>query len=102
MWLLICMDCFGRNSWQWSDETQLLRYALSGMEGKEVAPFALTYWRQMTGESGYTRQEGYEVWHVFAEQARGCFGPTHEVEKSLREIGSVHYQGDIAKFLLAM
>jgi len=55
MWLLICMDCFGRNSWEWSEETQRIRYELSGMEGKEVAPFALTYWRQMTGESGYPR-----------------------------------------------
>jgi len=53
------------------------------MDGKEVAPFALTYRQQMTGEIGYTRQEGYEFWHVFAEQALRGFGPTHEAEKSL-------------------
>ena len=39
------------------------------MDGKEVPPFALTYLRQMTGEIGYMRQEGYEFWHVFAQQA---------------------------------
>jgi len=39
------------------------------MNGKEVALFALTYRRQMTKERGYTRKQGYEVWHVFAEQA---------------------------------
>jgi len=39
------------------------------MEGKEVARFALTYRRQMTGELGYTKQAGYEHWHVFANQA---------------------------------
>ena len=50
------------------------------MHGKEVGPLALTYQRQMTGEIGYTRQEGYEFWHVVAEQVLRRFGPTHEAE----------------------
>jgi len=72
------------------------------MEGKEVAPFGLTYRRQMTGEIGYTRQERYGFWHVFAEQALRRFRPTHEAEKSLPEMGSVKYRGDVAKFLMEM
>ena len=60
MWLLTCMDYFGRNSWQWQDEAQRIRYALIQMDGKEVAPFVLTYRRQRTGELGFTKQEGYE------------------------------------------
>jgi len=40
MWLMTCTDCFGRNSWQWEDEAQRIRYAISGMDGKEVPPFA--------------------------------------------------------------
>jgi len=72
------------------------------MDGKEDAPFALTHRPQKTGEIGYTRQEGYEFWHVFAEQALRRFGPTHEAEKSLREMGSVKYRGDVAKFLMEM
>jgi len=102
MWLMACRNYFGRNSWQWGDETQRIRYAISRMDGKEVAPFALTYRRQMTGEMGYTRQEGYEFWHVFAEQVLRRFGPTHEAEKSLREMGSVEHRGDVAKFLMEM
>jgi len=102
MWLMTCTDYFGRNSWQWEDEAQRIRYAISRMDGKEVAPFVLTYRRQMTGEIGYTRQEGYEFWHVFAEQALPRFGPTHEAAKSLREMGSVKYRGDVAKFLMEM
>jgi len=102
MWLLTWMDYFGRNSWQWENEPQRIRYAISRMDGKEVAPFALTYQRQMTGEIGYTRQEGYELWHVFAEQGLRRFGPTHEAEKSLREMGSVKYRADVAKFLMEM
>jgi len=102
MWLMTCADNLGRNSSQWEDEAQRIRYAISQMDGKEVASFALTYRPQMTGEIGYTRQEGYEFWHVFAEQARRRFGPTHEAEKSLREMGSVKYRGDVAKFLMEM
>ena len=56
----------------------------------------------MTREIGYMRQEGYTFWHVFAEQALPKFGPTHEAEKSLREMGSVKYRGDVAKFLMDM
>jgi len=56
----------------------------------------------MTREIGYTRQEGYEFWHVFAEQALRRFVHTHEVEKSPREMGSVKYRGDVGKFLMEM
>jgi len=77
-----------------------IRHKLNGRE--EGVPFALTYRRQMNGEIGYTRQEGYEFWHVFAEQTLQRFGPFHEAEKSLREIGSVKYTGDVAKFLTEM
>ena len=72
------------------------------MDGKEVTPFVLTYRRQITGEIGYTRQEGYEFCHVFAEQALRHFGPTHEAENSLREMGLVKYRGNGAKFLMEM
>jgi len=102
MWLMTCTDYFGRNSRQWEDEAQRIRYGISRMDGKEVAPFALTYRRQMTGEIGYTRQEGYEFWHVCAEQALRRFGPTYEVGKSLRELGSVKYRGGVAKFWMEM
>jgi len=40
----------------------------------------------MTGELGHTRQEGYEIWNVFAEQAIRHLGPTHEEQKTLREM----------------
>jgi len=102
MWLITCTDYFGRNCWQWEDEAQRIRYAISRMDGKEVAPFALTYRQQMTGEIGYTRQEGYGFWQLFAEQALRRFGPTHEAEQSLREMGSVKYRGDGTTFLIVM
>jgi len=102
MWLLTCTDYFGRNSWQLENEAQRIPYSISRMDRKEVPPFGLTYRRQMSREIGYTRQEGYEFWHVLAEQALRRFGPTHEAEKSLREKGSVKYRGDVAKFLMEM
>jgi len=72
------------------------------MESKEVAPFALTYRRPLTGELGFASQAGYEFWHLFAEQAVHQFGPTYEDEKSLNQMGFVKYHGDIAKFLQEM
>jgi len=72
------------------------------MEGKEIAPFALTYRRRMTRQSGYTKQAAYEFSYVLGEPALRRFGPTHEVERPLREMGSVKYHGDIAKLLLEM
>ena len=49
----------------------------------------------MTGELGYTRQEGYELWDIFTEQMVRHFGPTHEEEKALRQMMKVKYKGDI-------
>jgi len=54
----------------------------------------------MTGELGHIRQEAYELWDVFAEQAIRRFGPTHEEEKALREMLKVQYKNHINKFLL--
>jgi len=61
---------------------------------------AMTYRNQMTGELGHIRQDGYELWDVFAEQAVRRFGPTHEEEKALREMLKVRYKNDINQFLL--
>jgi len=47
----------------------------------------------MSGEFGYTKQEECEFLPVFAEQALRRFGPTHEAENFLREMGSVKYRG---------
>ena len=54
----------------------------------------------MTGELGYTRLEGYELWDIFTEQMVRRFGPTHEEEKALRQKMKVRYTGDIHQFLL--
>jgi len=54
----------------------------------------------MTGELGHIRQDGYELWDVFAEQAVRRFGPTHEEEKALREMLKVRYKNHINQFLL--
>jgi len=42
MWLMTCTDYFGRNGWQREEEAQRIRYTVRRMDGKEVAPFALT------------------------------------------------------------
>ena len=62
----------------------------------------MTYRNQMTGELGYTKQEGYELWDIFTDQMVRRFGPTHEEEKALRQMMKVRYKGDIDQFLLEM
>ena len=99
-WLTACKDCFDRNPSQWRNETDRIKYALSKMKGPQVSYFAMTYRNQMTGELGFTRQEGYELWAIFAEQVVRRFGPTHEEVKVLGEMMKVRYKGDIDQFLL--
>ena len=53
----------------------------------------------MTGELGYTRQDGYDRWEIFKEQVIRQFGPTHEDVKALRELYQIRYKGDIDEFL---
>ena len=99
-WLTACRDFFDRNPYQWQDEADRIKYALSKLKGPQVSAFAMIYRNQMTGELGYTRQEGYELWDIFTEQMVRRFGPTHEEEKALRQMIKVRYKGDIDQFLL--
>jgi len=100
LWQTTCKDFFDRNPYQWQKEADRIKYALSKLKGSQLASFAMTYGNQMTGELGHLRQEGYELWDVFAEQAIRRFGPTHEEEKALREILKVQYKNNINQFLL--
>jgi len=99
-WLTTCKDFFYRNPYQWQDEADHIKYGLSKLKGAQVVSFAMTYRNQMTGELGHIRQEGYQLWAVFAEQAIRRFGPTHEDEIGLREMLKVRYKNHINQFLL--
>jgi len=93
-------DFLDRNPYQWQDEADRIKYALSKLKGSQVASFAMPYRNQMTGELSHIRQEGDELWDVFAEQAIGRFGPTHEEEKARQEMLKARYKNDINQFLL--
>ena len=69
------------------------------MHGATVTPFAMAYRSQMTGELGYTRQDGYDRWEIFKEQVIQRFRPTHEDFKALRELYQLKYKRDINEFL---
>ena len=53
VWIMACEDFFSQNAWQWEEEDERIKYALSMMEGRAVAPCAITYWKKMTGEFGF-------------------------------------------------
>ena len=50
---MACEDVFGINAWQWEEEDERIKYALSMIEGSAVTPFAITYRKKMTGEFGF-------------------------------------------------
>jgi len=99
-WLTTCKEFVNRNPYQWQDEADHIRYALSKIKWSQVASLAMTYRNPMTGELGHTPQEGDELWDVFTEQAIHRFSPTHEEQKPLREMLKVRYKNDINQFLL--
>src|SRR6201996_8470970 len=99
LWLTRCQDYFDQNKLQWREEGNRIKYGLGKMQGATVTPFAMAYRNQMTGELGYTKQEGYDQWKIFKEQVIRRFGPTHEEVKALRELYQIKYKGDINEFL---
>ena len=70
---MACEDFFGRNAWQWEQEDERIKYALSMMEGSAVAPFAITYRKKMTLEFGFPRIDGYDLWENFKNQIQEKF-----------------------------
>ena len=99
-WLTACKDFFDRNPSQWRIKTDRIKYPLSKMKGPQVSSFAMKYGNQKTGELGFKRQEGYQLWAIFAEQVVRRFGRTQEEVNALREMMKVRYTGDVDEFLL--
>jgi len=62
----------------------------------------MTYWSQETCELGHGRQEVYELWDGFAQQAIPRFRSTREEEKALREMLKVRYKNEITQFVLEL
>jgi len=56
--ILACEAYFARNRLYWVKEEERFSYVRGRMEGKEVATFALSYRKQITGELGFQKQEG--------------------------------------------
>ena len=95
-------DSFGRNAWQWEEEDERIKYALSMMEGTAVAPFAITYRKKMTVEFGFPRSDGYDLWENFKTQIQETFSILHRAQRALMDMEKVRYEGDIEKYLLTL
>ena len=94
-WLTRCQDYFDPNKLQWREEVEKIRYALGKFQGATATPFGMAYRNQLTGELGYTKQEGCDGWEIFKEQVIRRFGPTQEEVKALRERYQIRYKRDI-------
>jgi len=53
--LTTCKVFFDRNPYQWQDEADRIKYALSKLRGSQVTSLAMIYRNQITGELGHTR-----------------------------------------------
>ena len=102
VWIMACEDICGTNPCQWEEEDEGIKYALSMMEGSAVTPFALRYRKKMTGESGFPRSDGYELWENFKNQIEEKFPILHRAQRALRDMEKVRYEGDIEKYLLTL
>ena len=100
VWIMACGDFFGRNAWQWEEEDERIKYALSMMEGSAGTPFAITYRRKMTEEFGYPRSDGYDLWENLKNPIQEKFSILHRAQRALRDMEKVMYEGDIEKYLL--
>ena len=102
LWLLQCEDYFKRNPNQWRSDQDRIKYALGRMEGEDVSAFAFTYRNKMTGELGYLKIVGYEIWEAFRGQCILRFALTHEGERFLPLMTKVTYKGNIDRYVLEM
>jgi len=91
VWLLTCQDYFTRNPTYWVKEEDRIIYTIGRMKGKEVAAFALSYRKQMTGGLGFQKQEGYEYWHIFTAEVILRFTVSHKAERALGRMDQVKY-----------
>ena len=99
---MACEDCCGRNAWQWEEEDERIKDALSMMEGSAVTPFAIAYRKKMTGEFGFPRSDGYDLWENFKNQIQEKFSILHRAKRALRDMEKVRYEGDIEGCLLTL
>ena len=74
---MTCEDFFERNAWQWEEEEERIKYALSMMDGNAVTPFVITYRKKMTGEFGFPKHDGYDLWINFKAQLHDKFSIMH-------------------------
>ena len=102
VWTMTCEDFFERNAWQWEEEEERIKYALSMMDGNAVTPFAITYRKKMTGEFGFPKHDGYDLSINFKAQLHDKFSIMHRAQRALRDMEKVQYEGDIEKYLLTL
>ena len=102
VWIMACEDIFCRNAWQWEEEDERIKYSLSMKKGRAVTPFAITYRKKMTGEFGFPRSDGYDLWENFKNQIHERFSILHRAQRDLRDMEKIRYQGDIEKYLLTL
>ena len=64
--------------------------------------FAITNRKKITGEFGFPKHDGYNLWITFKAQLHDKFSIMHRAQRALRVMEKVRYEGDIKKYLLTL
>ena len=99
---MTCKDFFERTAWQWEEQKELIKYALSMMDWNAIMPFAITYCKKITGEFGFPKHDGYNLWMTFKAQLHDKFSIMHRAQRALRDKEKVRYEGDMKKYVLTL
>ena len=64
--------------------------------------FAITNRKKITGEFGFPKHDGYNLWITFKAQLHDKFSIMHRVQRAFRDMETVRYEGDMEKYLLTL
>ena len=64
-----------------------------------VTHFVITYRKKMTGEFGFPKNDGYNLWIILKAQVHDKFSIMHQAQRALRDMEKVRYERDIEKYL---
>ena len=83
---MTCQAFFERNAWQWEEEEERIKDALSMMDRNDLTPFAITYRKKMTGEVSFQKHDGYDLWINFKAGLHDKFSRMHRAQRALSDM----------------
>src|SRR3978361_1931145 len=102
-WIMACEDYFARNSWEWTDQKDKIKYALGRTAEKTQAQlFGIQYRREIEGSDGFILRPAHRYWHTLVSTIKKRFLSSQEAQEALHQMNAEKYAGDIEDFIMRM